>query len=138
MKERTLATLKPDSLEKKIQGKIIQHIVDAGFEIKAMRLLHMSEESAKKFYEVHKERSFYNNLVAYMTSGLVIPMCLEKENAVEEFRKLIGATDPSKADEGTIRKMYAESIERNIVHGSDSPENAQKEIAHFFLQADIV
>ncbi|MCI0448434.1 MAG: nucleoside-diphosphate kinase [Chlorobi bacterium] len=136
--ERTLAILKPDSIEKKIHGKVIQHIIDAGFEIKGMQLLRLTEDSAKKFYEVHKERPFFNDLVAYMTSGPVIPMCLEKPNAVAEFRKLIGATNPANAEEGTIRKLYAESVERNIVHGSDSPENAAKEIAHFFKDSDLV
>jgi nucleoside-diphosphate kinase len=136
--ERTLAILKPDCLEKKIQGKVMQQILDAGFDIKAMRLLKLSADSAKKFYEVHKERPFYSDLVAYMTSGPVIPMCLEKNNAVADFRKLIGATNPANAEEGTVRKLYAESIERNIVHGSDSPENAKKEISHFFNDSDLV
>jgi nucleoside-diphosphate kinase len=138
MPQQTLAILKPDCLEKRLHGKVIQHIIDAGFEIKAMRLLRLTEESAKKFYEVHKERQFYIPLVKYMTSGPVIPMCLEKEDAVAEFRKLIGATDPTKAEEGTIRRLYAESIEHNIVHGSDSPDNALKEIMHFFSPQDIV
>jgi nucleoside-diphosphate kinase len=138
MNTRTLAILKPDCLEKKVHGKVIQHIIDAGFKIKGMRLMRLTKESAQKFYEVHEERPFYNDLVAYMTSGSVIPMCLEKENAVEDFRKLIGATNPANAEEGTIRKMYAESIERNIVHGSDSDENAKKEIAHFFGVKDLV
>ncbi|HRE12258.1 MAG TPA: nucleoside-diphosphate kinase [Ignavibacteria bacterium] len=138
MKERSLAILKPDCLEKKVQGKVIQHILDAGFEIKGMKLMQLTEDSAKKFYEVHKERPFYGELVAYMTSGPVIPICMEKENAVADFRKLIGATNPANADEGTIRKMYADSIERNIVHGSDSPENAKNEIAHFFNEKDLV
>lgn len=138
MNERTLAILKPDCLEKKVQGKVIQHILDAGFDIKGMRLIQLSEDSAKKFYEVHKERPFYGELVAYMTSGPVVPLCLEKENAVADFRKLIGATNPANADEGTIRKMYADSIERNIVHGSDSAENAKNEIAHFFKDTDLV
>lgn len=138
MKERTLAILKPDCLEKKLLGKIIQQIIDAGFKIIGMKLVHLSSASARKFYEVHKERSFYNDLVIYMTSGPVIPMALEKDNAVADFRKLIGATDPAKAEEGTIRKLYAESIERNIVHGSDSPENAIKEIGHFFREEDLV
>jgi len=136
--QRTLAILKPDCLEKNIQGKVIQQIIDAGFKIIGMRLVHLSEASARKFYEVHKQRPFYNNLVMYMTSGPVIPMALENENAVADFRKLIGATDPVKAEEGTIRKLYAESIERNIVHGSDSPENAVKEIGHFFREEDLV
>ncbi len=138
MTERTLAILKPDCLDKKVQGKVIQHILDAGFEIKAMKLTKLTEDSAKKFYEVHKERPFYGELVAYMTSGPVIPLCLERDNAVAEFRKTIGATNPQNAEEGTIRKMYADSIERNIVHGSDSPENAKNEIAHFFIDSDIV
>lgn len=138
MTERTLAILKPDCLQKKVQGKVIQQILDAGFEIKGMRLLNLTDDSAKKFYEVHKERPFYGELVAYMTSGPVIPICLEKENAVADFRKLIGATNPANAEEGTIRKMYADSIERNIVHGSDSPENAKNEIAHFFSEKELV
>jgi len=138
MKERSLAILKPDCLEKKVQGKVIQHILDAGFEIKGMKLMQQTEDSAKKFYEVHKERPFYGELVAYMTSGPVIPICMEKENAVADFRKLIGATNPANAEEGTIRKMYADSIERNIVHGSDSPENAKNEIAHFFNEKDLI
>lgn len=138
MKQRTLAILKPDCLEKNIEGKVIQQIIDAGFRIIGMRLVHLSEPSARKFYEVHKERPFYSALVEYMTSGPVIPMALEKENAVADFRKLIGATDPAKAEEGTVRKLYAESIERNIVHGSDSPENAVNEIGHFFREEDLV
>lgn len=138
MKQRTLAILKPDCLEKNIQGKVIQQIIEGGFKIIGMRLVHLSEPSARKFYEIHKERAFYNDLVKYMTSGPVIPMALEKENAVADFRKLIGATDPAKAEEGTIRKLYAESIERNIVHGSDSPENAVNEIGHFFREEDLV
>lgn len=138
MNQRTLAILKPDCLEKNIQGKVIQQIIDAGFRIIGMRLVHLSEPSARKFYEVHKERPFYNPLVEYMTSGPVIPMALEKDNAVADFRRLIGATDPAKAEEGTVRRLYAESIERNIVHGSDSPENAVKEISHFFREEDLV
>ncbi len=138
MKQRTLAILKPDCIEKKVQGKVIQRILDAGFEIKGMRLLRLTKESAQKFYAVHKERPFYNDLVNYMTSGPVVPMCLEKENAVEDYRKLIGATNPANAEEGTIRKMYADSVERNIVHGSDSPDNAKIEIAHFFKDEDLV
>jgi nucleoside-diphosphate kinase len=138
LKQRTLAILKPDCLEKNIQGKVIQQIIDAGFKIIGMRLVHLTSVSAQKFYEVHKERPFYKDLVMYMTSGPVIPIALEKDNAVADFRKLIGATDPAKAEEGTIRKLYAESIERNIVHGSDSPENAVKEIGHFFRAEDLV
>jgi nucleoside-diphosphate kinase len=138
LKQRTLAILKPDCIEKKVQGKVIQQIIDAGFEIKAMRLLRLTKQSAQTFYAVHKERPFYNDLVDYMTSGPVLPMCLEKDNAIADFRKLIGATNPANADKGTIRKMYAVSVEKNIVHGSDSPENAKIEIAHFFNNADIL
>ena len=138
MIQRTLAILKPDCLEKNIQGKVIQQIIDAGFKIKGMRLLKLTADSAKKFYEVHKQRPFYNALVEYMTSGPMIPMALEKDDAVSDFRKLIGATDPAKAEKGTIRNQYAESIEHNIIHGSDSPENAVKEIAHFFKEDDLV
>ena len=138
MVQKTLAILKPDCLDKKIQGKVIQQIIDAGFKIIGMRLTLLTSESAKKFYEVHKERPFYNALVDYMTSGPVVPMALEKDNAVNDFRKLIGATDPKKADEGTIRQLYAETIEHNIIHGSDSPENAFNEIAHFFNDKDLI
>ena len=138
MIQTTLAILKPDCLEKKIQGKVIQHIIDAGFQIKGMRLLRLTPDSARKFYEVHKQRPFYNALVEYMTSGPVIPIALEKDEGVAEFRKLIGATDPAKADKGTIRNLYADSIERNIIHGSDSPENAAKEISHFFRDTDLI
>src|SRR3990170_3369073 len=137
MTKRTLAILKPDCLQKNVHAKVIQQIIDAGFTIKGMRLLRLTKESAQKFYEIHKERAFYNDLVVYMTSGPAIPMCLEKDNAVESFRKLIGATNPVNAEEGTIRKLYAESIERNIVHGSDSNENAAKEISHFFDANDL-
>jgi nucleoside-diphosphate kinase len=136
--QRTLAILKPDCLQKKLQGKIIQHILDAGFEMKGIRLIKLTKTSAEIFYAVHKEKAFYERLVEYMTSGPVIPIALVKENAVEDFRKLIGATDPQKAEEGTIRKLYAESIERNIVHGSDSPENAIIEINHFFTPEELI
>jgi nucleoside-diphosphate kinase len=136
--ERTLAILKPDCLEKRLQGRIIQHILDSGFNIIGMQLLKLTKESAEKFYAVHIGKPFYESLVAYMTSGPVIPLALEKENAVDDFRKMIGATDPQKAEEGTIRKLYAESIERNIVHGSDSPENAVFEISHFFTPDELI
>lgn len=138
MNSRTLAILKPDCLNKKIQGKVIQHIVDAGFIIKGLKLLRLKKESAEKFYSVHYGKPFFNDLIVYMTSGPVIPMALEKENAVNDFRKLIGVTDPTKAEKGTIRNLYADSIERNIVHGSDSDENSKIEIAHFFDDRELV
>jgi len=103
-----------------------------------VKMVRLTKESASGFYEVHKERSFFNDLIKYMTSGPCVPIALEKENAVADFRKLIGATDPAQADEGTIRKLYAESVERNIVHGSDSDENAEIEIAHFFSRKELL
>jgi nucleoside-diphosphate kinase len=135
---RTLAILKPDCVEKNLIGKVVSHIQEAGFKIIGMKMVHLTKDSAGGFYEIHKERPFYNDLIAYMTSGPCVPIALEKENAVEDFRKLIGATNPENAEEGTIRKMYAESIERNIVHGSDSDENAAKEIAHFFTRKELL
>ena len=119
--------LKPDAIENNHAGNIIQMIIDAGFKIKAMKYTQLSEDQAKKFYEVHAERPFYGELVEYMTSGPIIAAILEKDNAVEDFRTLIGATNPAEAAEGTIRAKYAESIGRNAVHGSDSDENAEIE-----------
>lgn len=138
MSNRTLAILKPDCVEKNLIGKVVSHIQEAGFKIIGMKMVRLTKDSAGGFYEIHKERPFYNDLIAYMTSGPCVPIALEKENAVEDFRKLIGATNPENAEEGTIRKMYAESIERNIVHGSDSDENASKEIAHFFTRKELL
>lgn len=113
-------------------------ITEAGFKIKGLRMTRLSKESAMKFYEVHKERPFYGELVEFMTSGNCVPIALEKENAVAEFRKLIGATDPAQAEEGTIRKKYAASKAENAVHGSDSDENASIEIAHFFAGESLL
>ncbi|MFZ6033740.1 nucleoside-diphosphate kinase [Melioribacter sp. Ez-97] len=135
---RTLAILKPDCVRKELIGKVISHIQSAGFKIAAMKMVKLTPDAAKGFYEVHKERPFFHELISYMTSGPCVPIVLEKENAVEDFRKLIGATDPAKAEEGTIRKMYAENIQENIVHGSDSDENAAKEIAHFFSRKELL
>ena len=130
--------LKPDAIENGHMGKIIDMIIQAGFEIKAMKLTRLSEEQAKKFYEVHAERPFYGELVEYMTSGPIVAAILEKDNAVADFRALIGATDPAEAAEGTIRKYYAESKGRNAVHGSDSDENASIESAFHFADAEIM
>ncbi|MGD8781499.1 MAG: nucleoside-diphosphate kinase [Ignavibacteria bacterium] len=138
MSNRTLAILKPDCLKKNLIGTVIKHIQDAGFKVLALKMVRLTSDSAGGFYEIHKERPFYNALVDFMTSGPCVPIALEKENAVEDFRKLIGATDPAKADEGTIRKLYADSMERNIVHGSDSDENAAKEISHFFTRKELL
>jgi nucleoside-diphosphate kinase len=129
--------LKPDAIENNHAGNIIQMIIDAGFKIKAMKYTQLSEDQAKKFYEVHAERPFYGELVEYMTSGPIIAAILEKENAVADFRTLIGATDPSEAADGTIRKNYAESKAKNAVHGSDSDENAQIEGEFHFTSAEI-
>lgn len=121
---RTFTMLKPDAIENGYTGKILDMIIQAGFSIKAMKYTKLTKEQAEKFYEVHAERPFYGELVEYMTSGPIVAAILEKENAVAEFRALIGATDPAEAAEGTIRKYYAESKGRNAVHGSDSDENA--------------
>lgn len=110
MGNRTLAILKPDCVENNLIGKVVSHIQEAGFKVIGMKMVHLTKDSAGGFYEIHKERPFYNDLLAYMTSGPCVPIALEKENAVEDFRKLIGATNPENAEEGTIRKMYAESI----------------------------
>jgi nucleoside-diphosphate kinase len=132
LRNKTLAIIKPDAVENGHTGEIISMIIKAGFKIKAMKMTRLTESSAKGFYEIHKERPFFGELVKYMTSGPCVPMALERENAVEEYRKLIGATDPAKADEGTVRKLFAKNIQANAVHGSDSDENAALEIAHFF------
>jgi len=138
MSNKTLAILKPDCVRKNLIGQVLSKINEAGFKIKAMKMVRLTNESASGFYEIHKERPFFNDLLIYMTSGPVVPLALEKENAVEDFRKLIGATNPENAEDGTIRKMYAESIEQNIVHGSDSNENAAIEISHFFSRKELL
>ena len=135
---RTFTMIKPDAVESGNIGNIIQMITDAGFAIKAMKYTQLSEEQAKKFYEVHAERPFYQELVDYMISGPIVAAILEKENAVADFRKLIGATDPSEAAEGTIRKKYAESKAKNAVHGSDSDENGTLEGEFHFASSEVV
>jgi nucleoside-diphosphate kinase len=135
---RTFTMLKPDALENGHTGKIIDMIIQAGFSIKAMKLTQLTTEQAQKFYEVHAERPFYGELVEYMTSGPIVAAILEKENAVADFRTLIGATDPAEAAEGTIRKYYAESKGRNAVHGSDSNENAEIEGKFHFAANEII
>jgi nucleoside-diphosphate kinase len=124
--------LKPDAVENGHIGAILDHITKAGFKIVAMKYTKLSAESAGKFYEVHKERPFYDELVSYMSSGPIVAAILEKDNAVEDFRKIIGATDPAKAEPGTIRNLYAKSIDANAVHGSDSDENAEIEGSFYF------
>jgi len=136
--ERTLCIIKPDSLRKNVQGSIIQKLLDSGFKISGMKLLQLTNEQAMKFYEVHKERPFYKDLVEFMTSGPCIPIALEKENAVVDCRKLIGATDPAEAEQGTIRKLFANSKQENAVHGSDSVENGKIEVGFFFAESELV
>ncbi len=132
----TYTMLKPDAVSANHTGAIIKMIEEAGFRIVAMKMTKMSAETAGKFYEVHKERPFYKDLCAYMSSGHIVPMILEKANAVEDFRTLIGATNPANAAEGTIRKIFAKSIEANAIHGSDSDENALIEGNFFFASVD--
>jgi len=134
---RTFTMLKPDAIENGHMGKIIDMIIGAGFSIKAMKYTRLSEEQAKTFYAVHSERPFYGELVEYMCSGPIVAAILEKDNAVEDFRTLIGATDPAEAAEGTIRKYYAESKGRNAVHGSDSDENAILEGKFHFADSEV-
>ena len=135
---RTFTMIKPDAVESNNIGNITQMISDAGFSIKAMKLTKLSRIQAQKFYAVHKERPFYDELVEYMTSGPIIAAILEKDNAVTDFRNLIGSTDPSEAEDGTIRKKYAESKGRNAIHGSDSDENAIIESEFHFQPSEIV
>ena len=137
MTQRTLTIIKPDSVENGNTGKIIAHLEAEGFKILAGRMIHLTEAQARAFYAVHAERPFYNDLVAYMTSGPVWPLALEREDAVTYLRKVMGATNPADADDGTIRALYGESIERNSIHGSDSPENAAIEVNFFFSASEL-
>lgn len=132
MSNITFTMLKPDAVGNGHTGAILDHIIKAGFGIVAMKYLQLTPERAGQFYEVHKERPFYNDLVKYMSSGPIVAVVLTKDNAVEDFRKVIGATDPAKAEAGTIRNLFAKSIEANAVHGSDSDENAAIEAGFFF------
>src|SRR5499427_6579205 len=132
MTERTLAIIKPDAVERRLAGKIIQRIEDEGFQIRAMRRLHLSKAEAEGFYAVHRERSFFGSLTTFMSSGPAVVMVLEADDAIRKWRMLMGATDPAKADAGTLRKEFGESIERNATHGSDAPETAAYEIGYFF------
>ena len=138
MKTRTLTILKPDCIQKQLIGKVIDHLLSAGFKIVAMKMLHLTRQTAGEFYTVHKERPFYPDLLDFMTESEVVPMILEKENAIADLRKTIGATDPAEAEEGTVRKLYAENKQNNIIHASDSEENARLEISFFFSQKEII
>ncbi|RXP47097.1 nucleoside-diphosphate kinase [Lutibacter sp. HS1-25] len=134
---RTFTMLKPDAVEKNYIGPILEKITAAGFKIIAMKMTRLTEAGAKQFYEIHKDRPFYNDLVKFMTRGPIVAAILEKENAVADFRVLIGATNPNDAAEGTIRKLYAESVSFNAIHGSDSDENAAIESAFHFSGREI-
>jgi nucleoside-diphosphate kinase len=135
--ERTLSIIKPDGVQKNLIGEVYRRFEQAGLRIVAARMLHLTKAQAEAFYAVHRERPFYKDLVSYMTTGPVIAQVLEGENAVEAHRRIMGATDPKKADAGTIRRDFAASIEENVVHGSDAVETARQEISFFFAQADI-
>jgi nucleoside-diphosphate kinase len=135
--ERTLAILKPDCVRKNLQGEVIARIQRAGFNIRGMKQIRLTKEAAGAFYAVHKGRPFYEGLVEFMTSGPCVPLALEKQSAVADFRTLIGATDPKEAADGTIRKLFADNKGENIVHGSDSPENGKIEVAFFFAEGEL-
>lgn len=136
--ERTLTILKPDCVRKNLIGEVTRRIQKAGFNIVAMKMTRLTKDTAGGFYAVHRERPFFDELTDFMSSGACVPMILEKENAVEDFRKLIGATNPADAAEGTIRKDFADSLGENIVHGSDSVENGKIEAAYFFAESEVV
>ena len=134
---RTLCIIKPDAVKKNVIGEIIAMITEKGFSILGLKMLHLSQRDAGAFYAVHAERPFYNDLVSFMTSGPVVVIALEKENAVADWRALIGATDPAEAEEGTIRKRFAASKGENAVHGSDSEENGRNEVAFYFSESEL-
>ena len=138
MIERTLCIMKPDCVRKNLQGEVLARIQKAGFKLLGMKQIRLTKEEAGAFYAVHKGRPFYDGLVEFMTSGPCVPVALEKEDAVADYRTLIGATDPKDAAEGTIRKLYADSKGENIVHGSDSGENGNIEIAFFFAESELI
>jgi nucleoside-diphosphate kinase len=135
---QTLAIIKPDAVQSGKAGKVLAHLEQAGFAVRALRMVRLDAGSAGEFYAVHKERPFYGSLVKFMTSGPAIPMVLEAPDAVKKLREVIGATDPAEAAPGTVRKLYAESKERNALHASDSDENAAREIAFFFSERDRI
>ena len=133
-----MAIIKPDAVERRLAGRILQRIEDAGFRIRAMRRVHLSPREAEGFYAVHRERPFFAALTAFMASGPAIVLVLEAPDAIKKWRALMGATDPAKAEAGTLRKEFAQSIERNATHGSDAPETAGSEIAYFFAGVELI
>jgi nucleoside-diphosphate kinase len=136
--ERTLAILKPDCVRKDLIGEVLSRIQDAGFDVCALKMINMTKAEAEGFYAVHEGKPFFDELTDFMSSGPCVPVVLEKDNAIADFRELIGATNPADADEGTIRSDFADSIGENIVHGSDSVENGLKEAGYFFPEHEIV
>lgn len=138
MAHRTFTIIKPNAVAAGNTGKIIDAFIRNGFRIIAMKLVYMSRNDAEKFYGVHKGKAFYGRLVEFMTSGPSVVLLLERENAVDELRRIVGNTDPAKAEEGTLRRMYGENVTRNGIHASDSPENASRESALFFREKDII
>jgi nucleoside-diphosphate kinase len=138
MTERTLAIIKPDAVERSLSGAILQRIEQAGFQIRAMRRVELSQKQAEGFYAVHRARPFFGSLTAFMSSGPAVVVVLEAPDAIKKWRTLMGATDPAKADAGTLRKEFAQSIERNATHGSDAPETAAYEIGYFFAGVELV
>ncbi len=138
MQEQTLSIVKPDALERNLIGEVVGHIESANLEIKAMKMLHMSKEQAQGFYAVHQDKPFFDSLTDYMSSGPIVVMVLQGENAIQRYRDLMGATKPEEAEEGTIRAKIGKDVEKNSVHGSDSPETAATEISYFFNHLEIV
>ncbi|GMR21755.1 MAG: nucleoside-diphosphate kinase [Acidobacteriota bacterium] len=137
MSEKTFSIIKPDGVRQGDAGKILAKIEEAGFTVLGLRMIQMTKRHAEGFYAVHKERPFFGSLTEFMSSGPCIVMVLEKDNAIDDLRELMGATDPANADEGTIRKEFASSVEANVIHGSDSPESASIEIPYFFTSLQI-
>jgi nucleoside-diphosphate kinase len=136
--QRTLAIIKPDAVERQLTGAIIQRIESAGFHIRAIRRVHLTRQQAEGFYAVHRERPFFGSLVTFMSSGPAVVLVLEAPEAIKKWRTLMGATDPAKADPGTLRKEFAQSIERNATHGSDAPDTAAYEVGYFFAGVELV
>lgn len=136
--QRTLAIIKPDAVARGLSGKILAQLEDEGFQIRGLRMMRLTVAQAQEFYAVHRGRPFYDNLVAFMTSGPVVPLLLERDDAIAKLRETIGATDPKEAAEGTIRARFAESKERNAIHASDAEETARHETAFFFAEADVL
>ncbi|HSF19492.1 MAG TPA: nucleoside-diphosphate kinase [Vicinamibacteria bacterium] len=138
MTERTLAIIKPDAVRQNVAGKILARIEEAGFRILGLRMIQMSKRQAEGFYAVHRSKAFFSSLTDYMSSGPCIVIAMEKKNAIDDLRKLMGATDPRKADPGTLRSEFGTSVEENAIHGSDSPESSEVEIPYFFTTLQLI